>query len=126
MGRAHERAGPDIFNAVLLAEPPGEHGLSQAGIAEDHDRLVEREYPVLANDRLPAVLPLVRERSFDPGWHRLHRRLGHDRVLDLYRSPGSIVHRVVIYCPIKSRHPPRDRPTIAVSCLRSRSIPCLP
>ncbi|MCY4394637.1 MAG: hypothetical protein OXC10_05840 [Rhodospirillaceae bacterium] len=70
IGGAHERARPDIFHAGLLAEPPGEHGLSQAGIAENHDRIAEREDPVLANDRLPAVLPLVRERSFYSGHHR--------------------------------------------------------
>ena len=70
IGGAHERTRPDKFHAGLLAEPPGEHGLSQAGIAENHHRIAEREYRVLANDRLLAVLPLVRERSFYSSRHR--------------------------------------------------------
>ena len=86
-GGAHERARPDKFHAGLLAEPLGEHGLSQAGIAEDHHRIAEQEYPVLANDRLPAILPLVRERSFYFGHHRCRRRMGHDHVLELYGNP---------------------------------------
>ena len=45
IGGAHERTRPDKFHAGLLAEPPGEHGLSQAGIAEDHHWIAEREYP---------------------------------------------------------------------------------
>jgi len=43
--------------------------------------------------------------------------MGDDCVPEFYGNSGSTVHLFVIFCPIKSRHPPRGRPTIAVFCL---------